>query len=348
MFLRDLWPTPEQIKDTIAEAINEDMYRRTYADVFTGDENWAALPVPEGDLFAWDPDSTYVRLPPYFEGMSPEPGTVEDVAGARCLVMIGDSVTTDHISPARRDQAGEPGRPLPGRARRRAQGLQLLRVASREPRGDGARDVRQRAPPQPARARQRGHVDGAPAGRRGDDDLRGRRALPRRGRPDRRARRQGVRLRLLPRLGGQGTEPARRAGGDRRELRAHPPLEPDRDGDRPAPVPGRRVRGVARPERARDVRRRGARERRGELGAGDRDPGRRRRAGRLHRPRAPRHAARARVPPPRRNPALRAAQDRRLLASICTRAIARVCGKTRIGAGVVPRWRRGPFLRSLS
>jgi aconitate hydratase len=100
VFLRDLWPTPEQIKDTIAEAINEDMYRRTYADVFTGDEHWAALPVPEGDLFAWDPDSTYVRLPPYFEGMSREPGTVEDVAGARCLVMVGDSVTTDHISPA--------------------------------------------------------------------------------------------------------------------------------------------------------------------------------------------------------------------------------------------------------
>jgi aconitate hydratase len=100
VFLRDLWPTPEQIKDTIAEAINEDMYRRTYADVFKGDEHWAALPVPEGDLFAWDPDSTYVRLPPYFEGMSPEPGTVEDVAAARCLVIVGDSVTTDHISPA--------------------------------------------------------------------------------------------------------------------------------------------------------------------------------------------------------------------------------------------------------
>jgi aconitate hydratase len=100
VFLRDLWPTPEQISDTIAAAINEDMYRRTYADVFTGDEHWAALPVPEGDLFAWDPDSTYVRLPPYFEGMAEEPGAVEDVAGARCLVMVGDSVTTDHISPA--------------------------------------------------------------------------------------------------------------------------------------------------------------------------------------------------------------------------------------------------------
>jgi aconitate hydratase len=100
VFLSDLWPSPDEVKETIAEAISEDMYRRTYADVFTGDEHWAALPVPEGDLFAWDPESTYVRLPPYFEGMGREPGVVEDIAGARCLVMVGDSVTTDHISPA--------------------------------------------------------------------------------------------------------------------------------------------------------------------------------------------------------------------------------------------------------
>ena len=100
VFLRDLWPSPEQVKETIGRAISVEMYQRTYADVFTGDEHWAALDVPEGDIFAWDPDSTYVRKPPYFDGMSQEPGTVEDVAGARCLVMVGDSVTTDHISPA--------------------------------------------------------------------------------------------------------------------------------------------------------------------------------------------------------------------------------------------------------
>ena len=100
VFLRDLWPSAEQVKETIARALSEEMYRRTYADVFTGDEHWAALDVPEGDIFAWDPDSTYVRKPSYFDGMSQEPGTVEDVAGARCLVMVGDSVTTDHISPA--------------------------------------------------------------------------------------------------------------------------------------------------------------------------------------------------------------------------------------------------------
>jgi aconitate hydratase len=100
VYLSDLWPSPEQVKETIGRAISEEMYRRTYADVFTGDEHWAALDTPEGDLFAWDPDSTYVRKPPYFEGMSREPGTVEDIEGARCLVMVGDSVTTDHISPA--------------------------------------------------------------------------------------------------------------------------------------------------------------------------------------------------------------------------------------------------------
>ena len=100
VFLSDLWPSPEEVRDTIAGALSEEMYRRTYEDVFTGDENWAALPAPEGDLFSWDPDSTYVRHPPYFEGMVAEPGAVEDIEGARCLVMIGDSVTTDHISPA--------------------------------------------------------------------------------------------------------------------------------------------------------------------------------------------------------------------------------------------------------
>ena len=75
-------------------------FRRTYADVFTGDDRWRALEIPEGDLYDWREESTYVRRPPYFDGMSPEPGTVEDIHGARCLVRVGDSVTTDHISPA--------------------------------------------------------------------------------------------------------------------------------------------------------------------------------------------------------------------------------------------------------
>jgi aconitate hydratase len=100
VYLRDLWPSAQEVADTIAEAVRSEMFSRTYADVYTGDDTWRALDTPEGDLFAWEPDSTYVRLPPYFEGMSREPRTVADVRGARCLVMVGDSVTTDHISPA--------------------------------------------------------------------------------------------------------------------------------------------------------------------------------------------------------------------------------------------------------
>ncbi len=100
VFLRDIWPTSKEITDTIATSVHGDMFRSTYADVFTGDDQWRSLPVPEGERFAWEPDSTYVRQPPYFEDMSLEIGTVGDIAGARCLVMLGDSVTTDHISPA--------------------------------------------------------------------------------------------------------------------------------------------------------------------------------------------------------------------------------------------------------
>jgi aconitate hydratase len=100
VYLHDLWPSPEEVKETIAGAVESEMFSRTYADAYTGDDRWRSLPVPEGDLFAWDPDSTYVRLPPYFQDMPREPAAVEDIQGARCLVMLGDSVTTDHISPA--------------------------------------------------------------------------------------------------------------------------------------------------------------------------------------------------------------------------------------------------------
>jgi aconitate hydratase len=100
VYLRDIWPSADEIQETISRAVQGEMFSRTYADVFTGDPAWRELPVPEGDLFAWDPGSTYVRRPPYFDGMAREPGTVEDIVGARCLVMVGDSVTTDHVSPA--------------------------------------------------------------------------------------------------------------------------------------------------------------------------------------------------------------------------------------------------------
>ncbi|MGH7307463.1 MAG: aconitate hydratase [Candidatus Rokuibacteriota bacterium] len=100
VFLRDLWPSVAEVAEVVGRVVHGETFRRTYADVFTGDERWDALPVPGGELFNWDPDSTYVRRPPYFDDMGRQPAAVADVAGARCLVVLGDSVTTDHISPA--------------------------------------------------------------------------------------------------------------------------------------------------------------------------------------------------------------------------------------------------------
>jgi len=99
-YLRDVWPSAREIAETIEGAVKSDMFRKSYAEVFDGDERWQGLSVPTGERFAWEPGSTYVRLPPYFEGMSPQPEPVCDIEGARVLALLGDSVTTDHISPA--------------------------------------------------------------------------------------------------------------------------------------------------------------------------------------------------------------------------------------------------------
>jgi aconitate hydratase len=108
VYLRDIWPTDAEVSEVIAQAIDEDMFARRYADVFAGDQTWQNLPTPEGSQFAWDPDSTYVRKPPYFDGMSSVPAPVRDVQGARVLARLGDSVTTDHISPAGAIKADSP------------------------------------------------------------------------------------------------------------------------------------------------------------------------------------------------------------------------------------------------
>ncbi|MDT0164362.1 aconitate hydratase AcnA [Actinotalea sp. AC32] len=108
VFLRDIWPAPQEVQATIDRSIDSAMFTKDYADVFAGDERWQTLPTPEGDTFAWDASSTYVRRPPYFEGMGTTPEPVEDIAGARVLAKLGDSVTTDHISPAGSIKADSP------------------------------------------------------------------------------------------------------------------------------------------------------------------------------------------------------------------------------------------------
>ncbi|MGH8823359.1 MAG: aconitate hydratase [Jiangellaceae bacterium] len=108
VYLSDLWPSPAEIEQVVESAIASEMFTRDYADVFAGDEQWRSLPTPSGDMFEWDPESTYVRKPPYFDGMQVEPEPVEDISSARVLAMLGDSVTTDHISPAGAIKADSP------------------------------------------------------------------------------------------------------------------------------------------------------------------------------------------------------------------------------------------------
>jgi aconitate hydratase A / 2-methylisocitrate dehydratase len=100
VYLRDIWPTAQEVEKTVRAAVTKEQYRKTYSEVFEGDAHWKAMPVPEGDLYQWDTNSTYIKLPPYFENMPKKPAPLADIHGARVLAVLGDSVTTDHISPA--------------------------------------------------------------------------------------------------------------------------------------------------------------------------------------------------------------------------------------------------------
>jgi len=108
VYLRDIWPSKEEVAEIVESSIGQEMFLRDYANVFDGGPRWQELPVPTGDTFSWDPDSTYVRKAPYFDGMTMEPEPVRDIRGARVLAKLGDSVTTDHISPAGAIKVGTP------------------------------------------------------------------------------------------------------------------------------------------------------------------------------------------------------------------------------------------------
>jgi len=108
VFLKDIWPSPQEVADTVRASIDSGMFRNSYGDVFAGDANWQAIKVPAGDLYAWEDASTYVRNPPYFDGMTMQPKPIKGISGARVLALLGDSVTTDHISPAGDIARGSP------------------------------------------------------------------------------------------------------------------------------------------------------------------------------------------------------------------------------------------------
>ena len=185
VFLADIWPTQEEIRETVASALKPEMYRERYGEVFEGDEHWQALPLPEeGNLYEWADDSTYVRRPPFFEQMSldlPEVADIRRRARARAARSVGHD--RPHLA-GRRHSQERAGGPLPEGARRRGEGLQHLRLPPREPRGDDARDVRQRAYQEPAARREGGRLHAPLPHRGGDPDLRRVDAVP--GRPGRR------------------------------------------------------------------------------------------------------------------------------------------------------------------
>lgn len=108
VFLKDIWPSEQELQETMLRAVTSEMFRRSYSDVFKGDERWQGLPVPEGSRFDWESDSTYIRKPPFVEGMTMQPPAAADITGARVLALLGDSVTTDHISPAGSIKADSP------------------------------------------------------------------------------------------------------------------------------------------------------------------------------------------------------------------------------------------------
>ena len=264
VYLKDIWPSAEDVAHTVEEAVQSDMFTSSYGEVFAGDERWNSLDVPEGDRFAWADDSTYVRRPPFFDDLSPEPEPVGDIEGARVLAVLGDSVTTDHISPAGAIKKDSPA----------AKYLNEHGVENKDFNSYGSRrgnhEVMMRGTF--ANIRLRNFIAGKELVG-GTDALRGRRAadlrrgdeVRRAGHAARGAGRQGVRLRLVARLGRQGHAAARRARRDRAVLRAHPPLEPGRHGRAPAAVRRGRQRRVARPDRrggALDHRRRRRRGRR--------------------------------------------------------------------------------------
>ena len=154
VYLRDIWPTEREIQETMLKAVTADMFREQYADVFSGDERWQTLEVPTGDRFAWEPDSTYIRNPPFFEGITLRAGAARATSPARacwrCSATASRPITFRR--PDRSRRTARPGKYLIAHGVQ-PERLQLVRRAPRQPRSDDARHVRQHPPAQPARAR---------------------------------------------------------------------------------------------------------------------------------------------------------------------------------------------------
>ena len=173
VYLRDVWPTNKEIADIIAASLSREQFLKRYGEVFKGPKQWQAIEVDTGsETYRWSDGSTYVKNPPYFEGITMEPPPVGDIRGARILAELGDSITTDHISPAGSIRKASPAGEYLLERQVTAEGLQQLRRAARQPRNHDARHLRQHPHPQRDADQRRRRHDQAPAVRRADADLR--------------------------------------------------------------------------------------------------------------------------------------------------------------------------------
>ena len=239
VFLKDIWPTSREINSVIRKCITRQVFQKKYANVFKGDAAWGKIAVKGGLTYAWDDRSTYVQNPPYFEGMEKKQHPIEDIVDARILGLFLDSITTDHISPA-------------GSIKEESPAGEYLRDHQVRPKDfnqygtrRGNHQVMMRGTFANIRIKNQ-MVPGVEGGvtihypvEAEDDDVRRGDEVQSRGRAARRVRQQGIRHRLLARLGRQGLDPARHPRGDHAVVRAHPPLQPDRHGRRPTLLRGR-------------------------------------------------------------------------------------------------------------
>ena len=253
VYLKDIWPTEQEIQQAMLFSVTAEAFRQQYSSVFEGDSRWQKLPVPTGDRFEWEGASTYIRKPPFLEGLSmTRRRRRRDSRGARA----GGAGRQHHHRPhltGRQHQGQQPRGQVPDRARCRGERLQFLWRPPRQSRSDDARHLREHAHQEPYGARHRRRRDQLPARRRGDADLRRGDEISGRGRALDGDCGQGVRIGIVARLGGQGDDAAWRQGRDCRKLRAHPPQQPRQHGRAAAAIQDRGLRDDDRHHRPRGV-----------------------------------------------------------------------------------------------
>ena len=196
VFLKDIWPAAEEVKDVVAKSVTREQFMRIYDEVYAGDEHWQSLAVPTGNLYEWANDSTYIANPPYFEGMTRIPPAVHEIVNARVLALLGDSITTDHISPAGSIKADSPAGKYLMAHGVEPKRLQSIWCSPRQSRRHDAGHLCQRSTSQSTRANGRRRLHSLLADRRNDVDLRCVDEVSRSGNPVSRAGGQGVWLRF--------------------------------------------------------------------------------------------------------------------------------------------------------